>query len=60
MNRCQKLLCVDRANAVAATHVPDVGHPLYAKLAEAKTRYWDIYKEKAPLAAGMKLFKYVL
>lgn len=60
MNRCQKLLCVDRANAVAATHIPDVRHPLYAKLAEAKARYWDIYKEKAPLAAGMKLFKYVL
>jgi len=60
MNRCQKLLCVDKANAVAATHVPDTKHPLYGQLAEAKTRYWDIYKEKARLAAGMKLFKYVL
>jgi branched-chain amino acid aminotransferase len=60
MNRCQKLLCVDKTNAVAATHVPDTKHPLYAKLAEAKAHYWDIYKEKARLAAGMNLFKYVL
>lgn len=60
MNRCQKLLCVDKTNAVTATHVPDTKHPLYAKLAEAKAHYWDIYKEKAQLAAGMNLFKYVL
>jgi branched-subunit amino acid aminotransferase/4-amino-4-deoxychorismate lyase len=60
MNRCQKLLCVDEKNAVAATHVPDTGHPLYAKLAEAKAYYWDIYKEKARLPAGMNLFKYTL
>jgi len=58
MNRCQKLLCVDEKNAVAATHVPDTGHPLYTKLAEAKAVYWDIYREKAKLPAGMNLFKY--
>ena len=60
MNRCQKLLCVSESNAVVATHVADTGHPLYARLAEAKARYWDIYREKAPIAPGMKLFKYVL
>jgi branched-subunit amino acid aminotransferase/4-amino-4-deoxychorismate lyase len=60
MNRCEKLLCVDETNAVAATHVPDKGHPLYTKLAEAKAYYWDIYKEKAKLPAGMNLFKYTL
>jgi branched-chain amino acid aminotransferase len=60
MNRCQKLLCVDEKNAVAATHVPDTGHPLYAKLAEAKATYWDIYKEKAKLPPGMNLYKYSL
>jgi len=60
MNRCQKLLCVDEANAVTATHVPDKGHRLYTKLAEAKAYYWDIYKEKAKLPAGMNLFKYAL
>ncbi len=60
MNRCQKLLCVDESNAVTATHVADTEHPLYAKLAEAKAYYWDIYKEKAKLPAGMKLYKYAL
>jgi branched-chain amino acid aminotransferase len=60
MNRCQKLLCVDEKNAVVETHVPDTGHPLYATLAEAKAYYWDIYKEKAKLPAGMNLFKYAL
>jgi branched-subunit amino acid aminotransferase/4-amino-4-deoxychorismate lyase len=60
MNRCQKLLCVDEGNAVIATHVPDAGHALYAKLAEAKAYYWNIYKEKVKLPAGMKLHKYVL
>jgi len=60
MNRCQKLLCVDEKNAVTATHLVDTGHPLYAKLAEAKTYYWDIYKEKVKLPAGMNLYKYAL
>jgi branched-chain amino acid aminotransferase len=60
MNRCQKLTCVDEANAPAAVFVSDTGHPLYAKLAEAKAYYWDIYKEKAKLPAGMNLFKYAL
>jgi branched-subunit amino acid aminotransferase/4-amino-4-deoxychorismate lyase len=60
MNRCQKLLCVDESNAVAATHTVDTKHPLYGRLAEAKARYWDIYKEKARIAPGMKLFKYAL
>jgi branched-chain amino acid aminotransferase len=60
MNRCQKLLCVDETNTVAAIHVPDTAHPLYARLAEARTHYWDIYKEKAPLPASSKLYKYSL
>jgi branched-chain amino acid aminotransferase len=60
MNRCQKLVCVDEANKVSATHVPDTAHPLYTRLAEAKTYYWDIYKDKAPLPAGSKLYRYSL
>jgi len=60
MNRCQKLVLVDEVNAVAATHVPDKGHPLYTRLAEAKAYYWDIYREKVKLPAGMNLFKYAL
>jgi branched-chain amino acid aminotransferase len=60
MNRCQKLVLVDEKNAAAATHLPDKGHPLYAKLAEAKAYYWDIYREKVKLPAGMNLYKYAL
>jgi branched-chain amino acid aminotransferase len=60
MNRCQRLVCVDEKNAVAAIHVVDAEHPLYRQLAEAKATYWDIYKEKAKLPAGMNLFKYSL
>jgi branched-subunit amino acid aminotransferase/4-amino-4-deoxychorismate lyase len=60
MNRCQKLVCVDAKNAVAATHVPDTAHPVYRKLAEAKAFYWDIYREKVKLPAGMNLYKYAL
>ena len=36
------------------------GHPLYGKLHEARAYYWDIYKEKVRLPAGMNLHKYVL
>jgi branched-subunit amino acid aminotransferase/4-amino-4-deoxychorismate lyase len=60
MSRCQKLLCVDKDNSVVATHLPDLKHPVYEKLAEAKTHYWDIYREKARLVTGMNLFKYAL
>ncbi len=60
MNRCQKLLGVNAANTVIATHVPDTAHPLYEKFAEAKRIYWDLYKEKAKLPSGMKLYKYAL
>lgn len=60
MNRCQKLVLVDRENRPVVTHVPDRSHPVYQKLAEAKAAYWDIYKENARLPAGMKLHKYAL
>ena len=59
-HRVKKLVLVDERNAVAATHIPDKGHPLYGRLAEAKAYYWDIYKEKVKLPAGMNLFKYAL
>lgn len=60
MNRCQKLVCVDERNAIAAVHVPDRAHTLYEQMAEAKAYYWDIYREKSKLPAGMNLFKYSL
>lgn len=60
LNRCQKLLLVDRAGAVLATHVPDHGHPLYGKLAEARETYWNIYKGAARPLEGMSLRVYPL
>jgi branched-subunit amino acid aminotransferase/4-amino-4-deoxychorismate lyase len=60
LNRCAKLVLVDNNLKIVFTHVPDEGHPLYKKLREARTHYWDIYKEKAKIPAGMNLYKYIL
>ena len=60
LNRCAKLILVDGETKVIGTHVPDEKHPLYDKLAEARTYYWNIYKGVVPPIEGMKLFKYAL
>jgi len=60
LNRCQKLVLVDDKGKPSVTHHPDEAHPLYQKLGEAREYYWDIYKEKVKIPAGLRLFKYVL
>ena len=60
LNRCQKLHLVDGEGKIALTHEADGKHPLFAKLAEAKEYYWNIYKGKAKPLAGMTLYKYAL
>jgi branched-chain amino acid aminotransferase len=60
LNRCAKLILVDGSLKVIGTHVPDESHVLYKTLRDARNTYWDLYKEKARLPAGMKLYKYVL
>ena len=60
LNRCARLLLTDNEGKTLATHSPDVNHPLFQKLGEARERYWNIYKESVPLPAGLRLFKYVL
>jgi len=60
LNRCQKLVLVDGAAKVVATHTPDDKHPLYAKLRQAKEIYWDIYREKVAPPEGMPLYRYAL
>jgi len=60
LNRCARLILADDKGQVIATHSPEVKHPLFQKLGEARERYWNIYKEKVPLPAGLRLFKYVL
>jgi branched-subunit amino acid aminotransferase/4-amino-4-deoxychorismate lyase len=60
LNRCFELVFVDAESRVLLTHQPDQKHPLFQKLGEAKEYYWNIYKEKAKVPAGLKLFKYAL
>jgi branched-subunit amino acid aminotransferase/4-amino-4-deoxychorismate lyase len=60
LNRCARLILVDAEGGIAATHSPDVKHPLFQKLGEAREYYWNIYKEKVKIPAGLKLNKYVL
>jgi len=60
LNRCFKLVFVDGKNRVVFTHLPDQDHPIFQRLGEAREYYWNIYKEKAKVPAGLKLFKYAL
>ncbi|MGB8952027.1 MAG: aminotransferase class IV [Candidatus Aminicenantales bacterium] len=60
LHRCQKFVLVDKKNAAIAEHHPDTSHPLYHKLGEAREYYWNIYKGKVKVPAGLKLFKYTL
>lgn len=60
LNRCARLILVDARGGIAATHSPDVKHPLFQTLGEAREYYWNIYKEKVKIPAGLKLNKYVI
>jgi branched-subunit amino acid aminotransferase/4-amino-4-deoxychorismate lyase len=60
LNRCFELVFVDGDNRVLFTHRPDQKHPLFKRLGETKVYYWNIYKEKVKVPAGLKLFKYTL
>jgi len=60
LNRCARLILADEMGQILATHSPDVKHPLFQKLGEAREYYWNIYIEKVKIPAGLRLFKYVL
>ncbi len=60
LNRCEKLLLVDEVGRTIVAHFPKKDHPLYDKLGEARTYFWNIYKEKAKVPNGMILNKYIL
>jgi branched-subunit amino acid aminotransferase/4-amino-4-deoxychorismate lyase len=60
LNRCARLILADDKGQILATHSPDVKHPLFQKLGEAREYYWGIYKESVMIPAGLRLFKYVL
>jgi branched-subunit amino acid aminotransferase/4-amino-4-deoxychorismate lyase len=60
LNRCARLIMPDNSGRVLATHSPDVRHPLFQKLGQAREYYWNIYKESVKVPAGLRLFKYAL
>jgi branched-chain amino acid aminotransferase len=60
LNRCHKFVLVDAKGDIVATHTPDETHRLFRLFHEAREYYWEIYKEKAKIPAGLRLFKYVI
>jgi len=60
LNRCRNLTLVEEEGRPVFTHASDETHPLYQSLGQAREVYWNIYREKAPAPAGLKLFKYGL
>ena len=60
LNRCAKLIFVDGDNRVVGEHVADARHPVYAKLAEAKEYFWNVYRGTAAPVAGLTVYKYVI
>jgi branched-subunit amino acid aminotransferase/4-amino-4-deoxychorismate lyase len=60
LSRAQMLLLVDETGKTITEQHADKTHKLYQKLGEARSFYWDIYKEKVPVPNGLKLNKYVL
>jgi len=60
LNRAQRIVLTDmKGNTLAEQHA-DESHPLYAKLAQARATYWDIFQEKADAPEGITLNRYVL
>jgi hypothetical protein len=58
LNRAQKLLLVDNAGKIIAKQHADESHPLFKKLGDARTYYWDIYQEKVAVPVGLRFDKY--
>jgi hypothetical protein len=58
MNRAQKLLLVDSDYNVIGTQQADESHPLFEILGEARAYLWEVYQEKVPVPAGLRLFRF--
>lgn len=58
LNRAQRLLLVDRDNQVIGTQEADESHELFRIIGDARTYFWDIYREKVALPDGLKLQKF--
>ncbi len=60
LNRCEKLLLVDKEGRTIATHFPRKDHPLYDKLSETRTYFWNVYQGKVKVPDGLTLDTYIL
>jgi branched-chain amino acid aminotransferase len=60
MNRCQELLLVDQNDQPIVSQYADPKHELYDKLGDARTYYWDIYREKVAPPRGLTLNKFAV
>ncbi len=60
LNRAQRLVLVDENNAPCGELRAQVNHPMYEVLGKARTTYWDIYRDKAPVPQGQILRSFLL
>lgn len=60
LNRAEHLILVDENGAPCHDLRTQHDHPMYAALGEARTLYWDIYRGRAPVPAGLELRSHML
>ncbi|MCK4762429.1 MAG: hypothetical protein KAW12_09550 [Candidatus Aminicenantes bacterium] len=60
LNRAQKVVLVDEKRKVIAEQNADENHELYRKLGDARSYYWDIYRERVSCPEGMTLKKFMV
>ena len=58
LNRCDELLLIDNNHKTISVLRADKDHPLYHALGNARSFYWDIYRERVEIPDGMTLSKY--
>lgn len=58
LNRAQRLILVDESGKQIGEQKADENHELFKKLGEARTYYWDIYREEVAVPDGMVLNKF--
>jgi len=60
LNRCDSLLLIDGKKKKIDLMKSDKKHPLWGALGDARTYYWDIFKEDAKPLSGMKRAEFYL
>ncbi|MCK5148565.1 aminotransferase class IV [bacterium] len=60
LNRAQRIVLTDMKGRTLAEQHADEKHELYKILGDAKTTYWDIFREKAAPPEGVTLNSFIL